>query len=92
MEEKKGWSWMGFLFAPYYYAGYGNLNKGLVLAVISGLMPLFAIVVCVYGGIKAKEELPIGETEFNWKNVGIALVVISVVSITSQMTIESIKG
>jgi len=24
VEEKKGWSWMGFLFAPHYYAGYGK--------------------------------------------------------------------
>lgn len=56
MEEKKGWSWLGFFFAPYYYAGYGNLPKGLVLAVISGIVPLFAIVVGVYGGLKAKKS------------------------------------
>lgn len=92
MEEKKGWSWLGFFFAPYYYAGYGNLPKGLVLAVISGIVPLFAIVVGVYGGLKAKKELPIGQQAFNWKNFGIALAVAVGVSLISMATIEMIKG
>jgi len=91
-EEKKGWSWLGFLFAPYYYAGYGNLNKGLILAVITGIIPLFGLFVGIYGGLKAKSELPIGEIEFNWKNVGITLVVLIVISIISQTVIQSLKG
>ncbi len=37
-EEIKGWSWLGFLFMPYYYAGYGDLKKGLTVAVFIGLL------------------------------------------------------
>lgn len=66
MVEKKGWSWLGFLFAPYYYAGYGKLQKGITLAAISGIMPLIGLGIAIYGGIKAKQELPIGEVTFNW--------------------------
>ena len=80
------------LFAPYYYAGYGELKKGLILAVISGLIPLFAIFVGVHGGLKAKKELPIGNQEFNWKNVGIAVVVLVIVSLISMTAIEMMKG
>jgi hypothetical protein len=43
-EEIKGWSWLGFLFMPYYYAGYGDLTKGLTVAVAIGL----------FGGISDK--------------------------------------
>lgn len=28
-NKNKGWSWLGFFFAPYYYAGYGKLGKGM---------------------------------------------------------------
>lgn len=91
-EEKKSWSWLGFLFAPYYYSGYGKLNKGLVLAVISGLLPLLGIGVAIYGGLRAKKELPIGQVDFKWLNVGIALVILIIVSIISQFIINSIEG
>ena len=37
-EEIKGWSWLGFLFMPYYYAGYGDLKKGLSVAVFIGVL------------------------------------------------------
>ena len=91
-EVKQGWSWLGFFFAPYYYAGYGNLQKGLILAVVSGLIPLFAIFVGVYGGLKVKKELPIGNVDFNWKNVGITLVVLLVISFISMTVIQSMQG
>jgi len=95
MEQKgvkQGWSWLGFFFAPHYYAGYGKLQKGLILAVVSGIMPLLAIFVAIYGGLKAKKELPIGNDKFNWKNVGITLVVSVVVSFVSMTLIQSMKG
>ncbi|MCK9477796.1 MAG: hypothetical protein M0R46_17925 [Candidatus Muirbacterium halophilum] len=92
VEEKKGWSWLGFFFAPHYYAGYGNLKIGIIIAVIGGIMPLFSIFTGIYGGMKAKKELPIGEQEFKWANVGITVVIIIVVSIISQMIIASLKG
>ena len=91
MENKKGWSWMGFLFAPYYYAGYGQLKKGLVLAVISGIMPLVMIAVGIYGGLKARQELPIKEIEFNWKNVAFTIVTVIAVSFISQTVISGMK-
>lgn len=65
VEEKKGFSWLGFLFAPYYYGGYGKFKKGLVLSII-GFMPLTYIFIMIYGGIKAKKELPIGKQDFKW--------------------------
>ncbi|EQB34856.1 hypothetical protein M947_10320 [Sulfurimonas hongkongensis] len=55
-------------------------------------MPLFSIFTGIYGGMKAKKELPIGEQEFKWANVGITVVIIIVVSIISQMIIASLKG
>ncbi|MEA3352299.1 MAG: hypothetical protein U9Q33_00585 [Campylobacterota bacterium] len=91
-KREKDWSWFGFLFAPHYYAGYGQLNKGIILAVISGLMPLFGIVVGVYGGLKAKQELPIGNLEYNWKNAGITIAIVIIVSIVSMTLIQFIKG
>lgn len=91
MENKKGWSWMGFLFAPYYYAGYGQLKKGLVLAVISGIMPLVMIAVGIYGGLKACQELPIKEVEFNWKNVAFTVITVIVASFISQTVISGMK-
>lgn len=73
VEEKKGWSWLGFFFAPHYYAGYGDLQKGVIFAVLAGI-PFVALLVGVYGGLKAKQELPIKQQEFQWKNVGITSV------------------
>lgn len=74
VEEKKGFSWMSLLFAPYYYAGYGKFQKGLVFAII-GFMPLTAIIVNIYAGTKAKKELPIGKQDFKWvAAIGVFLI------------------
>lgn len=89
--NKKGWSWLGFLFAPHYYAGYGQLKKGLLLAVISGIMPLVAVAVGIYGGLKARQELPIKEVEFNWKNVAFTVITMIIVSLISQTVISKLK-
>lgn len=91
MENKKGWNWIGFLFAPHYYAGYGQLKKGLLLAVISGIMPLIAIAVGIYGGLKARKELPIKEVEFNWKNVAFTVITFLMVNVISQTVISGMK-
>jgi len=37
-KEIKGWSWLGFIFMPYYYAGYGDLKKGLGMALFLGVL------------------------------------------------------
>lgn len=91
IEEKKGWSWLGFLFAPSYYSGYGDMKKGLIFALISGF-PLFALFVGIYGGLKAKKELPIGEIDFKWANVAIAVVVTIITSVILQTVIASFQG
>jgi len=84
VEEKKGWSWLGFFFAPYYYAGYGDLKKGIIFALLAGI-PFVALIVGVYGGLKAREELPIKKQDFNWKNVGIAVVVYFIAFVSIQL-------
>ncbi|WP_169752679.1 hypothetical protein [Campylobacter mucosalis] len=79
--QKSGWSWIGFLFPAYYYAGYGKLKKGIIMAIIVSIPVInlvTALVVGIYGGINAKRELPIKEVPFNWGNVGIVLLVITV--------------
>jgi uncharacterized metal-binding protein len=83
-EVKKGWSWLGFFFMPYYYAGYGLLKKGLLFACILGLLVgvqpewnkivyviflLLGFLILVYGGLNAKKDLPIKKEKFNWLNV-----------------------
>jgi len=74
IEETSGFSWMSLFFAPYYYAGYGKLNKGLIFAII-GFIPLTALIVNIYAGIKAKKELPIGKQDFKWgAAIGVFLI------------------
>ena len=63
--REKSFSWMALFFAPYYYAGYGKFLKGLVFA-FAGFIPLTSIIINIYAGTKAKNELPIGEVKFNW--------------------------
>jgi len=89
--EKKGWSWLGFLFAPSYYAGYGDLTKGFIFAIISGF-PLFAIFICIYGGLRAKKELPIGEVKFKWLNVLIVIILTIASSTIIKMIIASAQS
>lgn len=59
-------NWYALLFGPYYYAGYGKLAKGVIMALI-GSLPLTLILVNLYAAFRANKELPIGECEFNWK-------------------------
>jgi hypothetical protein len=79
MEKKKGWSWLGFLFAPYYYAGFGQWKKAIILMVLSFLVPLGPN---IYGGLKAKEQLPLGQGAYHWGKclgmLGIAVVMTTV--------------
>ncbi len=78
---KKGWSWMGFLFTGYYYAGYGKFKKGLFLGIV-GIIPLVGMAISIYAGLKAREELPIKQELFNFKAVfGLFFVQIIVMSL-----------
>lgn len=87
VEEKKGWSWLGFFFAPHYYAGYGNVKKGAIYAII-GAFPLFGLIIAIIAGKNARKELPVGRQEFKWANVALT-VFLSVASATiMQVAIE----
>ena len=81
-----GWSWMGFLFSAYYYAGYGKLQKGIVMMLLMCLI-IPAFIIPFYCGFKAKSELPIKQVPFNWGKVGIVVVVYMVVQIVFQIIV-----
>ena len=87
-EEKKGWSWLGFFFAPHYYAGYGEVKKGIIYAII-GAFPLFGLIIGIIAGRSARKDLPIGKQDFKWANVGITVAVNIVVAIILQIAIAS---
>jgi hypothetical protein len=87
----KGWNWLGFFFPHAYYAGYGNLKRGIIYAVISGF-PLFAIIVAILGGKNSNKDLPVGEIPFNWKNVVIAVVVNMISFTVLQIGISSLNA
>ncbi len=72
VEEKKGWSWLGFFFAPYYYAGYGKVKKGVIYAII-GAFPLFGLIIGIIAGKNARKDLPIGKQDFKWANVALTV-------------------
>ena len=86
-EKKRGWSWLGFCFAPYYYAGYGDLKKGCIYAII-GAFPLFGIIIGIIAGKNARKDLPIGEEDFKWKNVAITVVLTVVSALIMQTLIQ----
>ena len=75
-----GWSWMGFLFSAYYYAGYGKLQKGIVMMLLMCLI-IPAFIIPFYCGFKAKSELPIKQVPFNWGKVGILVLVVFAIQI-----------
>jgi len=85
VEEKKGWSWLGFFFAPHYYAGYGDVKKGVIYALI-GAFPLFGLIIAIISGRNARKELPIGKQDFNWKNVVLTVCL----TVASGLTMQSI--
>jgi hypothetical protein len=107
MEEKKGWSWLGFLFMPYYYAGYGALQKGSIFAILTGFIAgievgtsVVALIIvlfigigtAIYGGMNAKKELPVGKQDFSWKNVIIATVAYTIAMFISSILFLALSG
>jgi hypothetical protein len=93
-EEKKGWSWLGLFFAPYYYAGYGELKKGIIygiLIVIPFIGIVTSIVIGILSGKNARKDLPIGKQKFKWANVAITFAVMAIVSIVLQIAVESFQ-
>lgn len=63
----------GFLFGSLYYAGYGKMQKAIVMLILS-FIPLGIFAVAIYCGKNAKYELPIGLEEFKWGNVFIIII------------------
>lgn len=61
---KTGFNWWAFFFNSMYYGGKGKLQKGLIMALFAWL-PIFTIIIGVYCGKKANEEL--NEEGFDWK-------------------------
>ena len=84
VKKKESWSWKGFFFAPYYYAGYGELQKGMIMAVLGGI-PFVGLIVGIYGGLKAKQELPIDQQSFSWSNAAPAIIVNLMIFIAIQL-------
>ena len=84
-EQKIKFNWIAFLFnGAAYYAGYGNIKKGLIMAVI-GFLPLTVFFVNLYGGFKANSELPVKQQPFDWARaimVSMFHVVILICSVT----------
>ncbi|MBI9080604.1 MAG: hypothetical protein JEY79_12805 [Pseudodesulfovibrio sp.] len=73
--EKKGFSWMGLLFGGSYYAGYGELGKGIIMGAITGFFLIPGLFVHLYAGIKGKKDLPVGKQPFEWpKAICVAFV------------------
>lgn len=92
VQVKKGWSWMGFLFAPQYYAGYGNIKKGVILGIIGSIIPIILFFVGIYGGLKAKKELPIKQINFNWLNAILVSVMMVAIGFASEFIITNSLG
>lgn len=84
-----GFSIMGLLFNAAYYAGYGKVGKGALLAFI-GFIPLTLIGVGIYAGLQANKELPVGRQNFSWPAaIGIAIlqsIIVGIVMVIAEAT------
>lgn len=70
--NNSGFNWRALLFNSVYYAGKGKFTKGLIFSLFAWL-PLFAIPIGVYCGLKANNELT--QSQFDWKKAIIVAVV-----------------
>ncbi|WP_462146625.1 hypothetical protein [Pseudoalteromonas gelatinilytica] len=87
-KKPNGFSWWGLLGGAHYVSGYGDLRKGLMLAVISGLLPLFAIIVAIYTGSTANSSLQVKQIPFSWKNASTSLLTTTFVGVMSYSFIQ----
>lgn len=86
--EKVKFNWLAFLFSSAYFAGYGKLPKGLLLAVL-GCIPFTLLCVMGYSGWHANKELPIKKQKFHWPYAIIVYVIHAVLlSQVSPMSME----
>jgi hypothetical protein len=89
-EKKTGWSWLGFFFPAYYYAGYGKVKRGLVYALLT-IIPFAAIVIAIIGGMKARKDLPVGQIKFVWKNL-IPIFLVMLLSVFISFKLPDLIG
>lgn len=66
-------NWIALLGGAHYYSGYGHFKKGLILAVTAGILPFLTILIALYAGFKASDELPIKKEPFQWRKFTISL-------------------
>jgi hypothetical protein len=92
VEEKKGWSWFGFFFAPFYYAGYGELKKGIIYGIISFIPFIGGLAVAIIGGRNARKDLPIGKQDFKWSAVGIVFAIFLPLTIGVQLLLDNLSS
>lgn len=83
-------NWFALFFGPYYYAGYGKMRKGVVMAIL-GSMPITAIMVNIYAALNANKELPVGQIDFDWKSSLITLAIGLASSALLLILIQSFK-
>lgn len=75
-NPKAGFNIWAFLFSGPYYAGKGQLKKGLLFSVLSAL-PFLYVVMPFFGGFRANKE--ISNPDFNWKKALLAGVLNAIV-------------
>ncbi len=91
MGNKTKFNWIAFLLnGAVYYAGYGKVKKGILLALI-GFFPLTAFFVNLYAGFKANKELPVKKEAFHWGKAISVLAVHVVILIIAASLIVSLK-
>ena len=78
---------MAFIFAPFYYIGYGQITKG-ILFFIGMLIPGVALIISVYTGFRANRELPVGKIPFNWKAVWFSAGIFALVLIWFEPLVQ----
>lgn len=72
VKKQTGFNWWAFFAAGPYFAGKGQLGKGLLMGCMSS-HPLLLLIVGIYGGFSAKELQSI--KSFSWGKAFIIVVV-----------------
>lgn len=88
-EKAKKFNWWAFLFCSYYYAGYNQLKKASLFFAISMIIPFSSILVGIYAGFKAKEDIDQKNTNYNWKVFGIFFTVTTLITIIYWSLLDS---
>jgi len=85
-QTKTKFNWIALLFnGGAYYAGYGSVKKGIIMSII-GFLPLTVILVNLYAGFKANQELPVKKKPFHWgKWFAVLVLHMAILSITFSL-------